>query len=130
MTVQEYVAPGFSTLPATSRARTRNVWLPRASPDTVTGEVQAVNGAVSSEQLNAEPGSLAVNVNVAAVAVVDGSGPPAPKEDTGGVVSGGSTVQVTVFAGDSLPAGSIALTANTWVPTGTSVYTFGDVHGV
>ena len=76
-TVQAYVAPGFSKLPATSRARTRKVWLPSASPVTVTGDVQAANGAVSSEQLNVEPVSFDVNVNVAPVAVVEASGPRA-----------------------------------------------------
>ena len=69
------------------------MWLPSASPLTVTGDVHAANGAVSSEQLNVTPVSFAVNMNVAVVAVVEAPGPP-PMLDTGGVVSGASTVHV------------------------------------
>jgi hypothetical protein len=48
--VHACVAGLESTLPAASVARTRNVCAPAARPVRSTGEVQAENGAPSSEQ--------------------------------------------------------------------------------
>src|SRR5919106_659433 len=90
-----------STLPARSVARTSRRCSPLPSPNRWWGDVQAANGAPSSEQANVDPGSLDENSNVAepSPAVPDG---PASMDVSGRVRSG--------FTG---PAG--AKTSSSWI---------------
>src|SRR2546423_15421241 len=55
-TVNELDAGVASTLPAPSRARTENVWLPSPSVATVVGLVQAAYAAASSAHSHVAPG--------------------------------------------------------------------------
>ena len=90
-----------STLPAASRARTSNVWVPSASAPTLCGDEHAANAAAPSRHSNVAPASE-VNVKI--------GGPP-----TFNVVSGAVVSIVNVRdAGDgsTLPAASRARTSN------------------
>jgi hypothetical protein len=82
----------------------------------VTGEAHGVNAGPSRAHSNVA-GSLAVNSNVAVVAVVGFAGPEVI-EVSGAVVSGGASTSHTKVAGDAstLPAPSIARTRNSCEP--------------
>jgi hypothetical protein len=65
----------WSTLPATSVARTANVCFPGLTGPTAAGDVHGANAAPSSRHSNVDPGSSAENVNVALGSVTGPSGP-------------------------------------------------------
>ncbi|OLT23480.1 hypothetical protein BJF78_32240 [Pseudonocardia sp. CNS-139] len=120
VTVQIQVAGTPSVLPATSTARTANVWPPTARPVTVCGEVHGVNAAPSRLHSKAASGSSEANSNDASVATVVASGPLSITV-SGAVVSGGGGVRVqlcTAGVGSALPARSTVRTANVCGPTG------------
>jgi hypothetical protein len=75
-TAQLRLAGEPSTLPAASRARTRNWWLPPARPLYAFGEVQRAKAALSSEHSKVAPDSFDEKVRVAPGPVVDGGPEP------------------------------------------------------
>ena len=125
-TVHSWRSGVASTLPAASRARTRNVWSPRASAVTVWGEVQPVNETPSSEHSNVAPASSAEKVNVAVVASVGEAG-PVSIDVSGATASIAVHVRVAGVA-STLRAASIACTANVCSPSARSWISTGDEH--
>jgi len=124
-TVQVRVAGVGSTFPAISAARTSKVWLPSESALYAFGLEHGENGAPSSLHSKLDPGSLEVNVNAAAVALVGSAGPEPI------VVSGAvrSTIQVyEAGVGSTLPTASVALTWNVCAPAARPVYVVGLVQ--
>ena len=78
---------GWPVLPARSVARTEKVCAPAGRRWNVRGLVHVAKGAPSSEQANADPGSLDENENTAEK-VVDEAGGASSIVTIGGVVSG------------------------------------------
>jgi len=125
-TNQVNVAGVASTLPARSIALTSNVWLVSERPGYVAGLVHAANPPPSSWHSVVLPASVAWNANVAdvwlvglaGVLVIDGAG--------GGAVS---TTQVKLAGVASvLPAASVAVTVNVWLPAARPLYEAGLVQ--
>ena len=129
-TVKLRVAAVASVLPAASRARTLNVYVPSASGPTARGDVQAtyvptVEPGPSRRHSNVELGSVLVNSNDGDALLVVPVGPAV-------IVVSGATVS-TVNArdagvGSTLPTASIARTKNVYAPLAVVVYACGDVH--
>lgn len=84
-TVQTRSAPGDSSWPTRSVARTRSTCRPAATSASVSGDVHGLGTPPSSAQRNVD-GSSALNVNVAEVCVVAPCGPESI-EASGFVVS-------------------------------------------
>ncbi len=105
-TVQVRLAGVGSSLPATSRARTVNVWGPCERPEYVFGEPQPTV-TPSSVQLNV-PDSFEENSNSAEVLATAPLGPEVASEVSGATLS---TVHCHVLSPDRLPLQS---TARTW----------------
>src|SRR5438105_1731060 len=103
---------GLVVLPPGSVAVTAKDWLPASRPDYVCGLVHAAGAAESSAQLKIEPAwlelkeKLAVDwlVRVAGEEVMITTGAPR------------SIVHARDAGPDVLPAGSVAVTANVWLP--------------
>jgi hypothetical protein len=100
------------TLPASSVARTRSVWLPspRLLPD--HGDEQGDQSSASRRHSTSAAASSTMNVTVAAVCFVSDDGDPVIV--TTGAVS--STVHDRLATGPSFPAWSTANTSNWCVP--------------
>ena len=112
-----------STLPARSRARTRNTCAPSPNPANDAGDKHTKNTAPSSEHSNVTPGSDA-NANTAA-AEADNTGGTDTNNVSGGVVS---TVQEALVLPE-LPAASVAVSSKVCVPSPRPVRSYGLEHG-
>jgi hypothetical protein len=112
-TVQLWLAGVPSVLPAASIARTLKLCAPTAKLLWVNPGVHAAKGPPSREHSKVEPDSLAENVNVALVLVVEAAGPESIVVSGGVESEGDATVQLYAAAVESeLPAGSVARTSN------------------
>ena len=89
--------------------------------------MHAAKAPPSSEQANDDPASSAENAKVAAFAVVLAGGPDEIVV-TGGLVSGGVYVQVTVAGAPTFPAGSVPRTEKLCCPGARPFNAAGLVH--
>jgi hypothetical protein len=112
-------------LPAASLAFTWKVWLPSARLLYACGLVQAANAAPSRLHVNVTPLSVSVKASDALVCVVGAPGPLVTSGGGGAVVS---IVQVELVAVPVLPAASVALTLNVWLPSARLLYACGLVQ--
>lgn len=125
---QVIVAGVASALPAASVARTAKTCVPTARLVKATGLAHAVQAAPSSRQSNVEAASEETKAKLASVDVPLVG--PAVSVVSGAVVSGGARMVQLTLAGEpsTLPAGSVARTANACDPTPRLVYARGLVH--
>ena len=104
MSIVHVVLPTADTLPAASVCLTERVWLPAASPVSLTGLSQGVKvAALSSLQVSVAPTS--------APTVIDGDvtllAPVGPFGNVGAAGAAESTVHEALATGDTLPAASV-----------------------
>src|SRR5207249_3904017 len=112
-TVQAHCAGVGSTLPAASTALTVSVWGPSESGPKIAPLAQGTAAPPWSEQRK-PPGSVELKVNGGEATLDCGAGPESI-EVSGGMVS---TTQLAVAGvGSTLPAGSVARTSKTWMPS-------------
>ena len=125
-TVKWLAAGVGSTLPAASTARTRKAWSPSRSAGTVRGDSHTAYAPLSSEHSKRSPPSTEENSNTGAVTDDNAAG------SRSRCVSGGvaSTVNCRCTGvGSTLPAESIARTANACAPSVKAAGVCGDWHG-
>jgi hypothetical protein len=119
VTVHVTAAGVGSVFPTSSVALAWKVCEPADSPVSVVGSAQALNGAVSSAQVNVAPASSEARSMVADVEL----------ESCGAltiVVSGGVVSMTHATECDALSVSVAAVTSNEWAPGARSAYETGD----